>query len=465
MQRLSELVASGNIREMLRKVRELAKANKWHELSTEIALPLGKNATLFKRFSILAPQLQERILASPFLQEYAQQASENGEKDGITYLLACSIALGFRDIALDIAENLTKSEDWKPLSHGIAYAFGRNSELHRQLQMLSEPEYLWKAMLPYALMSAHDYGEHTGLKYLLKYHNPAKVPMKRWLQVFSEVADVSTRADFLIATVNPRVEHIREDWSYFTPDEYAVLVAMYARNRGFTIRLRTSVVSAVESEPAILASLVKFAQRYPRELVPVIRLWLPEELGPELTTQFVNAVVNPLLNHIRHPEQFTPEEWAWLVVRYFLKRRKVTKHLIWTLDSVVQKDRNRFLTLIKFATKYLKDPTPLLENWLSPVPADFWDNLRSEFMEALLAPKLSHLQSPEQFTPEEYAWLVVKYIQTKGGITPPLLQAVRQAVSERPEILEGIKAVANNHPGELLPLFNELLAPYAGGYL
>jgi len=90
---------------------------------------------------------------------------------------------------------------------------------------------------------------------------------------------------------------------------------------------------------------------------------------------------------------------------------------------------------------------------------------RIEFLEAVGRPRLSHIRAYWQFAPDEYACLVARYVQARKGVTRPLLDAVRHAVEERPELLQAIIEFAKEFPQELLPLINEIVPPQGGACL
>jgi len=93
-----------------------------------------------------------------------------------------------------------------------------------------------------------------------------------------------------------------------------------------------------------------------------------------------------------------------------------------------------------------------LEEWVD-IYEQYKRVMRSgaDFLVAVCYPRLSYIGDAWRFTPVEYAHIVARYVQEIGHIPKLLLDAVRRAVQERPELMKGLAKVANNYLPLTLP--------------
>jgi len=271
----AKAIALGWLDVVSQEMESLKREKSWWYISREVCKALKRDVDLF---ASLPRETQEEMLR--ILAPYALQASlhyEGYEKcdEGAIALLASAIALDFPDIALRVARRLARRGQWSALSEGISTVFDEDLPLWRHFSRLDHDRQLlmWGVMIPYAVRATTaEEGDSKGFLLLSSFYNPIGGTMWDWDKLFNGFEDLagnSRRVEFRATLAFPQIDHLH-DARRFTPAEYAKLVVRYVQVFGVTNELIDVVFQAVAKRPKLMKELVRLANEYPDELLPLI---------------------------------------------------------------------------------------------------------------------------------------------------------------------------------------------------
>jgi len=358
--------------------------------------------------------------------------------------LAEIIASGNAKKATEIANKLAEQGQWSPLASGIAFAFGVNTQFFHQFASLArdKQEAMLRAMLPYARWASERGGPWT-LRWLLGSSIALGFP-DTTREVAEELVERAEWRD-LSTSIADAFGYHNALFSCFTTlsrDKQASMLRMLTPYARKTARHDEVLGSAYQLGCAIALNFPDIAQEIADGMIKrqewnVLSLGIAKAFGDSKSLR-------------RHFKKLPAKErlalW-WLMLPYALK--------------VAEHGEYKGLAHLLSYHNPAKAPTG---RWVAC--RKFMDiSTREEFLKAVVSPKLSYLRAFQQFSPEEYAGIVVAYVQAKGGITQPLLRVCSRAVEQKPELLTALVELANRYPDELLPIIHELTHPDIGGWL
>jgi len=416
-------------------VSELEKRNKWDAISDGIAYAFGGSAILSERFSALPRGRQEEMIRTMF--PCALRASEYRANAGVAHLIGASLVLDFYDFALEALERLATQERWEPVSASIFHLLYGASPLSQMLISCprAKQERMIRDLMPYAYRAA-EREAIAGLAFLLSatvvldFYDLAmeianvSVQRNRWRILSFGIAGAFGLIPFLFGYFASLPQERQETWiACMMP--YALEALEHREGEGIAY----SLASAISLDHPELA--VEIAER-----LEARNGWKPISEG--IAHVFTH---NDLSEHFRglpHNRQLA----LWRLA------------LPYAMQAAREGKPRGLMGLLKF-----HNPAETSwETWVNDYGEFIAISVRGEFLKTLSNLSIERLREAWRLVPEEYAGVLVKYIRTQG-ISGGLLEAVRESVAQRPELMGGITKLANEYPVELLPLIQEITSP------
>jgi len=367
---LARAVASGRVEEagvVLVTVTRAQRYAGWKAVADGVSKVLGDDRELLASF--LALPAETRLQMWDLLTPYAEDALAHGYPGALVYLLGYAIATGEERRARSLVDKLAHRGAWKVLAEamGLVLAGGPRPVFLHTFRKLPERHRLamWRLMFPLGLGVAEHVEGMIGV--MGAGALVAQAIVEGWVGEVSEVLQGLAE---------------REAWKAIS---YGISV-VFGWQRAYR----------------------RWFKKLPAEVQE--RLW--HLLFPWLVRATVNGGedeernLEVVLERFRNPTGWDTETWK------------------------------------RFAFKH----------------ADALEvSLRPEFLEAVVTPRLRDIRTFERFTPEEWAWIVMRYLEEKGWKpTSSLVKAVNKVSASSAEHLSALAELANAHVG-VIPLINAVV--------
>jgi len=268
--RFETYLVGGDVARATEIADSLARQGKWQVIVDGVVEVIVNDHDLYDQLASLPAERQRGIVRA--ILPYTFRASEQGENAGLTALFAFAIAMNLSDVVSEIATWMAQRNLWGALADGIFLALEDADLMSEDFWNLpaEEGRALWCLLIPYALQAV-EHGERKGLECLLRYHNPLRAQsVETWLYLYSPFARSSNaRKVFWESVLNPKSEFPRASWQ-FTPEQYARLVVVHILKGSDFATLNEIVRQASKQRPEILEAIVRLADRFPGELLPLI---------------------------------------------------------------------------------------------------------------------------------------------------------------------------------------------------
>jgi len=504
-------------------MEEAIRRNAWESVAGGIANALGDNPVLSSRFVLSPEGVKEQMIQT--MVPYALQMLEHGKEVDVAYLLASAIDLGFSDIAKRIMDELATRGAWRALLLGVNRAFSATPLFPHftSLQQAKQKELL-RMVSPHMLRSLKSldsddarlarepFGFLISSGFLKTVLSMADELTKRelWLTLSEGIARAFA-TDWGLFERFASLPRFKQKELLQVLSPYALRASGHKQGGGAMYLLATAIAlgfPGIAKEVAEklteqkswgeisggiaeafgmsdtlferLASLPRSQQKWFLEVLFPLALRASLHHWEEGTVYLLaSAIVLDFSDIAVEMAEKLAEQGEWCEIsggilsafsqssslhRYFAELSKETQLILWRLllPYAIRAHTKGWYGGLNALLVFHNPVWATYREWIALYGRFVHISDRAEFLKAIARPRLSHLSEPWQFTPEEYACLVARYVQEKGDITQPLLKAVRRAVEENPELIGGIVQLSHEYPAELLPVVQKIV-PSQGG--